>query len=334
VQILIIGASWIGDMVMAQSLLMTLKTQQPNCQIDVLAPKWTFALLARMPEIREAIEMPLGHGKLGLLERIQLGKTLRPKNYDRAYLLPNSWKSAITPFFANIPLRVGYVGEYRWGLLNNARRLDKTLLTKTVQRFVALAYPPKSIHKPPCPIPKIDSSITQQQQVITKFKVSTNKKTLILCAGAEFGDAKRWPIAYFADVANYFLADDWQVWLLGSDKDQLIASELNTQTQQRCHNFAGQSTITEAIDLMALATIVISNDSGLMHLAAALNKNLIALYGSSDPNFTPPLNKKSQIIYLGLSCSPCFKRQCPFSHYDCLMQIKPERVIQAVESSF
>ena len=330
-RILIIGASWIGDMVMAQSLFITLKTQNPDCQIDVLAPKWTFALLARMPEVRNAIEIPIGHGKFGLLERIRLGKILRSSHYDRAYLLPNSWKSALTPFFANIPIRIGYVGECRWGLLTEARRLDKFFLTTTVQRFVALAYPDLN-SLPDCPPPKLSSSDTQQEQVLSQFNLTTQKKILVLCAGAEFGQAKRWPQDSYTAVANYFLNNYWQVWLLGSEKDKLISEGINEQTGHRCQNLTARTSIENAVDLIALADAVVANDSGLMHIAAGLNKKLIAIYGSSDPTFTPPLNEHAQILHLGLSCSPCFKRKCPLTHYDCLTKITPEQVINALEA--
>ena len=328
-RILIVGASWIGDMVMAQSLFITLK-QQSNCQIDVLAPKWTFALLERMPEISQAIEMPLGHGKLGLMARFRLGKQLRANHYDQAILLPNSWKSALTPFFANIPIRTGYVGECRWGLLNDARQLDKEILTQTVQRFVALAYPKPLAEPPKCPVPYFNITPLQQQQVLNKFNLNTKNRILILCPGAEFGVAKRWLPEYFSDVANYYLNKNWQVWLMGSDKDQAVAKEINQQTNEDCRNFAELTTIAEAVDLMSLATIIVANDSGLMHIGAGLNKKLIAIYGSSDPKFTPPLNKEAKVMYLGLACSPCFKRECPLGHTDCLTGIKPEQVIQLI----
>ena len=313
-RILVVAPSWVGDMVMAQSLFITLKQQHPDCQIDVLAPPSTLALAARMPEISLAIEMPAVRNKLGLMMRINLGKQLRPHHYDQAILLTNTWKSALTPFFANIPLRTGYVGECRWGLLNDARRLDKTLLTKTVQRFVALASPATVSSVPNCPTPLFNINPDQQQQLIAKYALPTNRKILALCAGAEYGVAKRWPATHYAQVAQQKISEGWQVWLFGSPKDQAVAAEINQLTNGGCVDFSGKTSLTEAVDLLALADVVISNDSGLMHVASALNKNLIAIYGSSDPNFTPPLSDQAKIIYLGLDCSPCFKRECPLGH--------------------
>lgn len=329
-KILVVGPSWVGDMVMAQSLFIALKIRHPNCQIDVLAPAWTFSLLQRMPEVSETLEMPLGHGKLGLLERIRLGKTLRGKRYTQAILLPNSWKSALTPYFAAIPKRTGYIGECRWGLLNDARRLDKKALPMTVQRFVALAEASQPTSAPSYPLPHLSIDAANVRQVSEKFGLHAEGKILALCAGAEYGAAKRWPGDYFVAVANAKLAQGWQVWLFGSAKEQAVNAQINQATGQRCADFSGRTTLAEAVDLMSLAHTVISNDSGLMHVAAALDKPVVALYGSSDPNFTPPLSPKAKIISLRLACSPCFKRDCPLGHTRCLKDITPDSVLAAI----
>ena len=352
---------------MAQSLFITLKKARPDCQIDVLAPAWSFSLLDRMPEVAKAITMPLLHGQFGLLDRIKLGKTLRTESYDQAIVLPNSWKSALIPYFADIPVRTGYIGECRWGLLNDARKLDKRLLTMTVQRFVALGLPNTAPLPPEYPIPSLVINRDQQQAVIEKFKLNSNfvgrvsvcpersrrdsvtrqnptsnvglrsanptyqsTKILALCPGAEYGAAKRWPARYYAEVAKQKMAQGWQVWLFGSDKDQEAAEQINRAVSGGCLDFTGRTSLAEAVDLMSLVDVVVTNDSGLMHVAAALDKKTIALYGSSDPNFTPPLNAKAQVITLNLECSPCFKRDCPLGHTRCLTDIKPELVLAAI----
>ena len=315
-------------MVMAQSLFSALKAQA-DCQLDVLAPAWSLALLARMPQVSQTLTMPLGHGQFGLLERIKLGRQLRAEHYDQAIVLPNSWKSALIPFFADIPLRTGFVGECRWGLLNDARSLDKRLLTMTVQRFVALGLPRTAVLPPICPQPSLAISPAQQQAVLEKFVLNPAKKVLALCPGAEYGAAKRWATRYFAEVAQQKLAEGWQVWLFGSAKDQAVAAEI-TAAVPACHDFTGQTALAEAVDLMSLASVVVSNDSGLMHVAAALGKHVIALYGSSDPHFTPPLTATADIISLNLPCSPCFKRDCPLGHTRCLEDLPPSRVLAAI----
>ena len=317
-------------MVMAQSLFITLKNARPDSQIEVLAPAWSLALLERMPEVDKAIAMPLLHGQFGFFDRIKLGKKLRSNHYDQAILLPNSWKSALIPFVATIPVRTGYMRECRWGLLNDVRWLDKNLLTMTVQRFVALGLPKTAALPPECPIPRIVINEEQQNQVIEKFKLTCSEKILALCPGAEYGKAKRWPASYYAEVAKQKIAQGWQVWLFGSDKDKATAEQINQEVSGACVDFTGRTSLAEAVDLMSLVDVVVSNDSGLMHVAAALDKKIIALYGSSDPGFTPPLNNKAHVISLKLECSPCFKRECPLGHTRCLTDIKPEQVLDAI----
>ena len=318
-------------MVMAQSLFMALKEQHKNCSIDVLAPEWSLAIMERMPEVRKAIVMPLGHGQFDFKGRKALGKRLCAEQYDESIVLPNSWKSALTPYFADIPKRTGYLGEMRWGLLNNSRKLNKSLLTKTVQRFVALALEPNAI-LPKIPQPRllIDSSSVAVAK--SKFNVTDIEgKVLGLCPGAEYGPAKRWPEEHYAEVAKKALDTGWQVYLFGSGKDELVTAKINELSAGKCCDFAGKTSLTEALDLMSLCDVVVSNDSGLMHVAAALNIKIIALYGSSDPTFTPPLHPDAEVISLDLPCSPCFKRECPLEHLDCLTKILPERVLALLD---
>jgi heptosyltransferase-2 len=330
-KILIVGPSWIGDMVMAQSLFMTLKSSDRQCQIDVLAPTWSFPLLERMPEVSKAIAMPLTHGQFGFNKRMQLGKDLQSAQYDQAIVLPNSWKSALIPFFANIPLRTGYLGEMRWGLLNDARKLDKQTLTMTVQRFVSLGLPKSSKQPPEHPIPVLEIDKNKQQAVAEKFAANQTAKVLALCPGAEYGPAKRWPAEHFAELAKQKIAQGWSVWLFGSEKDRPVAAQINQITANTCQDFSGKTTLAEAVDLMSLADVVVTNDSGLMHVAAALQKKIIAIYGSSDPGFTPPLNTEAKVIDLDLECSPCFKRDCPLGHTHCLTQISAQQVLSKID---
>ena len=317
-------------MVMAQSLFIALKQQNPNCLIDVLAPAWSLQLLQRMPEIHHAIAMPFGHGQFDFVGRMRFGRSLQANAYLRSIVLPNSWKSALIPFFASIPMRTGYVGEMRWGLLNDARQLDKSLLKMTVERFVALAASKTTQKSPEYVFPRLSISAEQQQVVCEKFAINKDASILALCPGAEYGPAKRWPAEHFAKVARQMHAKGWQVWLFGSDKDRAVAEQINALSQQVCRNLAGETSLAEAVDLMSLADRVVSNDSGLMHVAAALDKKVIALYGSSDPGFTPPLHTDAVMINRELSCSPCFKRECPLGHTRCLTDIMPEQVLTAI----
>ena len=317
-------------MVMAQSLFITLKQQYPDSLIDVLAPSWSLALLERMPEVSKSISMPLGHGQFDLAGRFRLGRQLAQNAYDLAIVLPNSWKSALIPFFAGIPLRRGYIGECRWGLLNQAYSLDKRLLTMTVQRFVALGLSDNEALPPHYSAPRLRISLLQQQEVQEAFQLDEAKPVLALCPGAEYGPAKRWPVEHFAQLAQQVISQGWQVWLLGSDKDKSVAEQIAQSAGDGCRNFAGLTSLGQAVDLLSLADHVVSNDSGLMHVAAALDKPLVALYGSSDPGFTPPLSAAAKILNQQLSCSPCFKRECPLGHTQCLTGISPEQVMGAL----
>jgi len=328
-KILVIGPSWVGDMVMAQSLFMALKDQNPECQIDVLAPAWSFPLLERMPEVTEAIAMPLTHGQFGWNLRKTLGKQLQGNCYDQAILLPNSWKSALIPFFANIPKRTGFLGEMRWGLLNDTFKLNKQVLSMTVQRFVALALP-KNQPVSDYPVPSLMINEGDQQKVVQGFNVDISKKVLALCPGAEYGPAKQWPATHYAEVAKQKIADGWAVWIFGSAKDQTVSDKINQLSGNQCQDFSGKTSLAVAIDLMSLTEVVVSNDSGLMHVAAALNKKVVAIYGSSDPQFTPPLSSKAKILNLNLDCAPCFKRDCPLGHTKCLVDISPAQVLTEI----
>lgn len=330
---LIISPAWVGDIVMSQVLLRMLKTQDPTCVIDVLAPEWGRPLLARMPEIRQIFTMPLGHGQLQLNTRWKLGKSLRNEAYDQAIVLPNSWKSALIPFAAKITKRTGWLGEQRWFLLNDARILNKAQLPLMIQRFSALGLEKNSILSKELPYPQLKISSDAIKAVRERFSLpDTQQPILAICPGAEYGSAKRWPAAYFAEVASQKILAGWEVWIFGSSKDQLIAQEIQAATQHSCVDLTGKTNLGDAIDLLSLATVVVSNDSGLMHAAAALQKPVVVVYGSSSPRFTPPLTNQVKVLNLGLSCSPCFKRECPLGHLKCLNDLKPAMVLQALNS--
>jgi len=337
-RILIIGPSWVGDMVMAQSLFILLKQQEPNCQIDVMAPNWSGALLERMPQVSEFIAMPLGHGVLQLKMRYRLGRALQKSHYDQCILLPNSLKSALIPFWAKISQRTGYIGEMRYGLLNDICKLDKSLLTMTVQRFAALAYPKTQMYQPQyrqldnIPVPSLQVKTEQVDKALQKFALTKAQPVLSLCPGAEYGPAKQWPARHYAQLAREKISQGWQVWIFGSQKDQAIGEEiLKLINAPSAVSLCGKTELAQAIDLMSVSSMVVSNDSGLMHMAAALGVPVVGVYGSSDPNFTPPLGKNSKTVSLNLECSPCFKRTCPLGHTNCLQKLTPELVFSTLE---
>lgn len=332
--ILIVGPSWVGDMVMAQTLFICLKQQYPDCNIDVLAPDWSRPILERMPEVRQALGFPLGHGVLELGVRRRLGVQLRGK-YQWAILLPNSLKSALTPFFARIPRRTGWKGEMRYGLLNDIRTLDKARYPLMIERFMALAYDKGAELPQPYPRPRLAIDDDSRLAALQTFELSTGQPVLCLCPGAEFGEAKRWPAKHYAAVAEHYIRLGWQVWIFGSQKDHPGGEEIRNLLipglREEISNLAGQTSLAQAIDLMSCAQAVVSNDSGLMHVAAALELPLVAVYGSTSPEFTPPLAEQVEIIRTGIDCSPCFERTCRFGHYACLRDLPPQQVINALQ---
>jgi heptosyltransferase-2 len=340
-KILIISPSWVGDMVMSQSLYITLKNIYPEAIIDVLAPAWCRPILEKMPQINQALEMPLSHGELNLKKRYQIGKSLRSNSYHQAYVLPNSAKSALIPFFAKIPVRIGWKGEMRYGLLTDLRK-DKRIFQYMVERYVALAYSKDKmtgtgclgdIHELPAPSLSIDQQ--QKQVALKKFNLIEQDNIIGLCPGAEFGPSKRWPEQHYAEVAKQLTQQGHQVWLFGSAKDRdvttLIKQAVPVELHHLVQNLAGETSLNEAVDLLSVCHTVVCNDSGLMHIAAAVDCNLVAIYGSSSPKYTPPLTDKVAIVNIDIDCQPCFKRECQFKHLDCLNKLEPVVVLNKLK---
>jgi heptosyltransferase-2 len=327
--ILVVGPAWVGDMVMAQALFMRLRQQHPEAAIDVLAPGWSLPILARMPEVRAGIELPLGHGEFGLAVRRRIGTELRARGYAWAIVLPNSWKSALVPWFARIPRRTGYRREMRQGLLNDLRILDKNLLPTTVQQFLALAEAGGATQVPAVPQPRLRADPQRIGALKAQLGLDPERPAVALMPGAEYGPAKRWPPEYYAELAGRLTAAGRQVWVLGSAKEKELGAAI-AQGRAGIHDLSGRTQLADVVDLLAAAEAAVSNDSGLMHVAAAVGTRLVAIYGSSSPKMTPPLSDQAQVLYLSLYCSPCFKRECPLGHLNCLKQILPEQVLAAV----
>ncbi|MDP8080032.1 lipopolysaccharide heptosyltransferase II [Phocoenobacter skyensis] len=339
--ILIIGPSWVGDMMMSHSLYQQLKKNYPSSDIDVMAPDWCRPLLSRMPEVRKAITMPLGHGAFELRKRYDLGKNLQ-NHYDMAIILPNSLKSAFIPLFAKIPVRRGWKGEMRYGFLNDLRS-NKNDYPMMVQRYVALAYEKDRIPQAESLVianPYLTVQKEQVEQTLTQFKkqfeYADNRILIGFCPGAEFGPAKRWPHYHYAKLANYLIKKGYGVALFGSAKDNEVGEQichtLPEELQRYCINLAGQTNLNQAVDLISICCAVVSNDSGLMHIAAALDKPLVALYGPTSPQYTPPLSDKSVIIRLidgGLI--KIRKGEAEEGYHQSLIDIQPEQVLGELE---
>jgi heptosyltransferase II len=309
---LVVAPNWIGDALMAQPLLARLREKAPRTPIDVVAPPWVAPVVRRMPEVDETLEAPFRHGALDLGARWRLGRSLKARGYAQAIVLPNSWKAALTPFFAGIGLRSGYVGEARFGLLNLLYRNPEREMRR---HYARLADAPGVESRAPLakPLLRVDA----EKAALTRGKFDLPGRYAALCPGAEYGPAKRWP--YFAELAARLPMPSV---LLGSASDAAAAAGIVGI------DLAGRTTLDEAIDVLAGAELVVSNDSGLMHVAAALGRPLVALFGSSSPEKTPP--QSGRVVWLRTECSPCYERECPLGHFRCMRELTVERVLQEI----
>jgi lipopolysaccharide heptosyltransferase II len=315
-RILIVAPNWIGDALMAQPLLARLREKNPGVEIDVLAPEWVAPVARRMAEVKDVIAVPFRHKALQLGSRWRIARELKARRYDEAIVLPNSWKSALLPFFAGIPVRTGYVGEVRYGLLNN---VHKNAGPGMVLHYARLSEPPGTQVKGPLPEPRLRAAAQEIEAARQRFGI--HGPYAVFCPGAEYGPAKRWP--YFRELSGRLKG---QTVILGSANDREAAQGIPGR------NLVGETGLDEAIALIAGADYVVTNDSGLMHVAAALGRPLVALFGSSSPRHTPPLTPAARVIWLGVECSPCFERECPLGHFRCMREMTVETVLQEIQN--
>ena len=309
-RVLVVAPNWIGDALMAQPLLTRLKEQ--GATIHVLAPDWVAPVAQRMPEVSETISVPFRHGALQLRQRWRLARTLAKRGYDRAIVLPNSWKSALLPFFAGIRERAGYVGEMRYGLLNSTLANSKLPMPVHYARLAG--------GEPALPLPQPNLQVKDSEIEEVKRRYGVQSPYAALCPGAEYGPAKRWP--YFKELAERI---GMPVVVLGSSNDRAAAAGIPGK------DLTGRTTLDDAIVLLAGADVVVSNDSGLMHVTAALRRPQVALFGSSSPEHTPPASDQARVVWLKIECSPCFERECPLGHFRCMREMGVEQVLKVVE---
>lgn len=334
--ILIIAPNWIGDAVMTQPLLASIKSQYPESKIDVLASTWVAPIYRACSEVHDVIEAKFEHKHLQWGLRKELASKLALKNYQACFVLPNSFKSALIPWLANIPFRIGYRGELRFGLINVA--LDnpsKVNRPPMVEHYLALSQLVNDEQTSPANgnlTPKLNVSAVAADTVQVKLKnIHIDQANIyVMCPGAEYGPTKRWPTSHFAELAQSITNNpNNQIILLGSKGDHALAQEIEAKAKRddHIHNWCGDTSLDEAIALIGMSKAVISNDSGLMHIAAALKTPQVAIFGSSDPAHTPPLSDKAKVIWLNLPCSPCHKRECHLGHLKCLNDILPAQVL-------
>ena len=298
-------------------------------ELHMAAPSSTLGLAHRMAEVSQTYLLDFPHGGLQWQQRRVAGRQLANEDYTAAFVLPNSWKSALVPYFARIPMRVGWHGEARYLLINHRRRLDKSAYPLMIERFMALAHSAGTLPGEPYPNPKLELDAVNRDRLIAELKLETSS-VVALCPGAEFGAAKKWPAEHYASLARTLIAQGKSVWLMGSPNDSadcLAIAELAPGSI----NLAGRTQLLDAIDLLSVCEQVVCNDSGLMHIACSLGVPTIGVFGSTSPGFTPPLGGSAQTVQLELDCRPCFQRECPLGHLNCLRQLQPDQVLAKLE---
>ncbi|MGJ9416905.1 lipopolysaccharide heptosyltransferase II [Massilia sp. CMS3.1] len=318
---LVISPNWIGDAVMAQPLLQRLKSQHPQRPIDVLAPPSVAPVWRAALEVDTVLETPFRHKALQLRERWKYAQVLRARGYVDAYVLPNTLKYALIPWLAGIPRRVGYKGEMRYGLVNVMHH-DDAPPRPMVPFYAALALAPNAALVP-APRPRLQVPPERIAAACARLGVEGDRPLVVFAPGAEFGQAKRWPPRHFGALAQAIVAQHGgaHIALLGSPKDRDTCDEVLAcagAAASSMLNLAGRTQLDEAIALIARASAVVANDSGLLHIASSLNRPVIALYGPTDPDHAPPFSDIARALSLRIECSPCRQRECPLGHHDCM----------------
>ena len=333
-RILIVAPNWLGDSIMAQPLLALLKNKAPAAPIDVIAVPAVAPVFRRMPEVARVIESDFRHGSLDFRARWNLGRSLKSQ-YAQSYTLPNSWKSALVPFFADIPVRVGYAGEARVGLIdvrhaNPTKDAPREAMARFYARLADL--PGKHDVKLELPQPWLFADPLRVIAAKVNLGLHPAQNLVALCPGAEYGPAKRWPAEHFAGAAGKLKARGYTPIVLGAQSDVPAGLTIEQLSSGAAINLCGKTSLDDAINLIAGSRAVITNDSGLMHVAAALGRPQIALFGSSSPEHTPPLSEGARVLYLKVECSPCFARECPLGHFKCMRELTPEKVLMEFDS--
>ena len=331
-KILIVGPSWIGDAVMAQSLYKIISRDSDN-KIEVLSPEWSKGILSRMKEVQNCIASPFLHGQLALKRRRALGISLQKSNYDQAIILTNSLKSSLIPYFAKIPKRTSWLGEYRYGLVNDIRKIVNKDSSLMIEQFSLLGPSKELIKKEDIPQPRLNVDCFNLEKLQVTFNIDKKKSSIGLCPGAEFGPAKRWPAKHYSKIAKEYLNKGWNVFILGSQNDSQVAIEIKESLTfvEGLYDLTGKTSLIDAIDILSSCSVVLTNDSGLMHITAALDVPLLALYGPSSPEFTPPLSNKAKVINKTSGYSKIRTGDINGGYHASLFNLEPREVSQELD---
>lgn len=331
---LIVAPGWVGDVVMGHSLVQVVAARWPGEPIDVLAPSWARPLLARMPEVRGVLEAPDGHGRLDMIALFGVVREARRRSFRRAIVTRRSFKAALVPWLAGVPTRTGTRGESRYWLVNDRRAVDATSHPRSVVRLAVLGMPAgarPALDEVPWPRLRVDHA--RGRDVEARVGWTGGGPLVVLAPGAAFGPAKRWPLERWTELAKRLADGGHGVVVVGGASERAEGRDL-AMAHPRVVDLTGRTSLDQVLDLMARSDVVVSNDSGLMHVAAASGARVVAIFGSSSPINTPPLSPTATVFWRALACSPCFERECPLGprdgHLDCLRGIGVDEVLSAI----
>ena len=329
--ILIVPYMWIGDFVRCHTVVKLLKQRFPSAAIDILTTSMVAPLLDYMPGVRKGVVADLPRKRLALSDHRALAQRLRAEGYGRALVMPRTWKSALAPLLAGIPRRTGFVGEGRFGLINDLR-FGERRLPRMVDRCAMLALPKGEAAPAQWPLPELKVSASERAAWRQRLGLAPDGRPVIALAPGAIGPSKRWPAAAYADLARRLAAEGHWIWVIGGPSEKELAAEIADGADIR--DLTG-SDLRNAILALAAATVAVSNDSGLLHVAAALRTPAVGIFGPTSPWHWAPLNPIAAVIETAdeLPCRPCHKPVCRLGHHRCMRDISVERVAMSIRQA-
>ncbi len=322
-RVLVVAQAWVGDLVLSQILYVLLKRRRPDFSIDVVAPSWAAALLARMPQVARHIALDVRRGQLGLWRRWAAARRLDAE-YRRAIVIPRSAKAAALPWVAGIRKRVGFGPGTRAGLINDPRPRPPDARTRMARLASRQIIDPAFL-----PRPKLAINPEEAASVPREWKIDPGEPMVGLMPGAAYGPAKEWGAKSFARLAAMLAARGRRVCVIGAPGDRPLGETIVRAAPRHAINLCGETSLEQAILLISRLTVAVCNDSGLMHVAAAVDTPVVGIYGPTSPDTHPPLTDARRILSVEVPCSPCHRRACPYQSHACMARITPERALEA-----
>ena len=331
--ILLVPYMWIGDFVRCHSVVKLLKARNPAAPIDVLTTSMVAPLLDYMPGVRKGIVVDLPRRRLALGQHRALAQRLRAEGYGQALVMPRTWKAALAPFLAGIPVRTGFVGEARFGLLNDLRWGERAL-PRMIDQCAALALPKDESPPPDWPLPQLEVPATEVSAWQQRLGLAVDGRPAVAFAPGAVGPSKRWPSAYYAGLAARLAAEGNSVWVIGGPGERELAAEIVAADPDYVRDLTGPD-LRNAILALAAAQAAVSNNSGLLHVAAAIGTPAVGIFGPTSPWHWAPLNPIAAVIETTseLACRPCHKPVCRLGHHRCMRDIPVEQVAAATRDA-